>query len=88
MPNPTPLPENDKIHSDFKPGLALPLPPRPNGNPLGAHTEAQNLLVRFNPRLVGFGIIGPSLDLCLGMSAPSQGCVVATPGDRNSEGQQ
>lgn len=37
-----------------------PTHPIPNDKPLGVGTEAGNLLIRFNPRLVGFGIIGPS----------------------------
>jgi hypothetical protein len=65
--NQTPLPEKNEIHSDLKPGLALPIPltPIPNDKPLGVGTEAGNLLIRFNPRLVGFGIIGPSPGLGL-----------------------
>ena len=59
--NQTPLPEKNEIHSDLKPGPALfiPLTPIPTGKPLGVGTEAGNLLIRFNPRLVGFGIIDP-----------------------------
>jgi hypothetical protein len=85
MPNSTPLCANNKIVSDFKHD-ALHL--RPNSDPLGAHTEVENLLTQFNPRLLRFGIVGPAPDLGLGTSAPAQVCVVATLGDNSSEGQK
>ena len=60
--NQTPLPEKNEIYSDLKPGLALPIPLTPiaDDKPPGVGTEEWNWLIRFNPRLVGFGIIGPS----------------------------
>ena len=85
MPNPTPLPAN-KTHPDFNSELGLS--PRPNSDPPGAPTEVENLLIRFNPRLIGFGIVGPSSDLCLGMGAPRQVGLVATHADSGPEGQQ
>lgn len=65
--NQTPLPEKNETHSDLKPGLALPIPLTPiaDDKPPGVGTEEWNLLIRFNPRLVGFGIIGPSPGLGL-----------------------
>jgi hypothetical protein len=56
--------------------------------PPGAHTEARSLLLRFNPQLVGFGIASPSPNLCPGISAPNQLCVVEPLTEKNSEDQQ
>jgi hypothetical protein len=48
----------------------------------------ENLLTQFNPRLLGFGIVGPAPDLGLGTSAPIRVRVVATLGDSSPEGQK
>jgi hypothetical protein len=69
--------------SDCSPSL-----PGSSDLPAGAHTEAKNLLLRFNPQLIGFGIAGPSPNLCPGLSAPNQVCVVETLREKNSEDQQ
>jgi hypothetical protein len=85
MQNQTPLPDNKKIRPDLKLGIAPPSPLSPSDIPPGAHTEARNLLLRFNPRLVGFGITSPSPKLCPGMSAPNQFCAVETLEEKSSE---
>jgi hypothetical protein len=88
MPNQTPLLDKNDVRPDLKVRIAPPSLPRSCDLPPGAHTEAQNLLLRFNPQLVGFGIATPSDNLCPGMRAPSQACVVETIREKNSEDQQ
>lgn len=88
MPNQTPLPDKNLVRPDLKVKIAPPSLPRSSDIPLGARTEAKNLLLRFNPQLVGFGIAGPSPNLCPGISAPNQLCVVETLREKNSEDQQ
>ena len=88
MPDQTPLLDKNDVHSDLKIRTTPSSLPGSSDLPLGAHTEAKALLLRFNPRLVGFGIASPSSNLCTGMSAPNQVCVVETLREKNAEDQQ
>jgi len=66
----TPLPDRNQLHSELKFQDVLPLPESRKVSP-GAHDEAKDLLLRFNPRLIGFGIASPSPNPCPEMSAPT-----------------
>ena len=88
MPNQTPLLLENEVGPDLKVRIASPALPISSDIPPGPHTEARNLLLRFNPRLVGFGIASRSPNLCPGTSAPNQLCVVEPLTEKNSEDQQ
>ena len=89
MPNQTPLLDKDDVRPDLKVRIAPPPLPGSSDLPAGAQTEAKNLLLRFNPQLIGFGIASPSFpNLCPGLSAPNQVCVFETLREKNSEDQQ
>jgi len=88
MPNETPLLDKDDVRPDLKDRIAPPSLRGSSDLPAGAHTEAKNLLLRFNPQLIGFGIASPSPNLCPGLSAPNQVCAVETLREKNSEDQQ
>lgn len=57
---------DDERRSDFERQLARPASHRVGG--LSAPSAVQDLLRRFNPRLVGFGIVGPLSSHFSGMS--------------------
>jgi hypothetical protein len=88
MPNQTPLLVTTELCPDLEVRIAPPSLPLSGDIPPGARTEAKALLLRFNPQLVGFGIASPSPNLCPGMSAPNQVCVVGTLRENNAEDQQ
>ena len=88
MPNQTPLLRENEVRPDLKVRIASPALPISSDIPPGPHTEARDLLLRFNPQLVGFGIVSPSPNLCPGRSAPNQLCVVEPLTEKNSEDQQ
>jgi len=88
MPSQTPLLDANDVRPDLKVRIASPALPLNGDIPPGAHTEAKALRLRFNPRLIGFGIASPSPNLCPGMSAPNQLCVVETLREKNAEDQQ
>ena len=83
MLKPTPPPVKNEIHADLKFQSVLPALPGTDSVPLGAHNEATDMLLRFNPRLIGFGIASPSPTPCPGMSAPIQ--LVKPFTEKNSE---
>src|SRR5260221_11956272 len=74
----TPLPDKNQSHPDLKLQTVIPLSIGSSNIPHGAHNEARGLLLRFNPRLIGFGIATPSPNSCPVMSAPIPLCSVGT----------
>jgi len=88
MRNQTPLLRENEVGPDLKDLIASPALPISSEIQPGPHTEARNLLLRFNPQLVGFGIVSPSPNLCPGISTPNQLCVVEPLTEKNSEDQQ
>ena len=82
MLKPMPLLDKNEIH-DLKVRSVLPILSGTDSVPLGAHNEATDMLLRFNPRLIGFGIASPSPNPCPGMSAPIQ--LVRPFTEKNSE---
>ena len=68
------LPEDDEPHLT-----------RHNVDSLRAPSEAENLLRRFNPRLVGFGIVGPWHDFLYTATGVTQSHHQQTISDEDSK---